>query len=128
MLRRHIGLSWISDFVISCNFFAYFKFCSDGGRVVGKIKQNELDCPDTAPFKKIIKTTRCQFIERYTCTLWRFCYRGVLCRTGLELIVCPFCFVSELEYIKNVYIWIKNSLFCGRIFCQAYLLMSKMLN
>ena len=32
------------------NFFAYFKFHSDWGRVIGKIKQNELDCRDTAPF------------------------------------------------------------------------------
>ena len=31
------------------NFFAYFKFHSDWGRVIGKIKQNELDCRDTAP-------------------------------------------------------------------------------
>ena len=28
--------------------FAYFKFHSDWGRVTGKIKQNELDCRDTA--------------------------------------------------------------------------------
>ena len=26
------------------NFFAYFKFHSDWGRVIGKVKQNELDC------------------------------------------------------------------------------------
>ena len=32
-----------------CNFFAYFKFHSDWGRVIGKIKQNELDFRDTAP-------------------------------------------------------------------------------
>ena len=51
MLRRHICLSRISDFVISFNFFAYYKFYSDWGRVVGKIKQNELDCRDTAPLK-----------------------------------------------------------------------------
>ena len=31
-------------------FFAYFKFHSDWGRVIGKIKQNELNCRDTAPF------------------------------------------------------------------------------
>ena len=31
------------------NFFAYFKFHSDWGRVIGKIKQNELDFRDTAP-------------------------------------------------------------------------------
>ena len=30
-------------------FFAYFKFHSDWGRVIGKIKENELDCRDTAP-------------------------------------------------------------------------------
>ena len=32
-----------------CNFFAYFKFHSDWGRVIGKIKQNEVDCHDIAP-------------------------------------------------------------------------------
>ena len=32
------------------NFFAYCKFHSDWGRVIGKIKQNEPDCGDTAPF------------------------------------------------------------------------------
>ena len=34
-----------------CDFFAYFKFHSDWGRVVGKIKQNELECRDTASLK-----------------------------------------------------------------------------
>ena len=33
----------------TCNFFAYFKFHSDWRRVICKIKQNELDCRDTAP-------------------------------------------------------------------------------
>ena len=33
----------------TCNFFAYFKFHSDWGRVIGKIKQNGLDCRDAAP-------------------------------------------------------------------------------
>ena len=32
-----------------CNFFAYFKFHTDWGRVIGKIEQTELDCHDTAP-------------------------------------------------------------------------------
>ena len=39
-----------------CNFknnvFTYFKFHSGWGRVIGKIKQNELDCRDTAPLNK----------------------------------------------------------------------------
>ena len=39
--------SLILSFV--CNFFAYFKFHFDWGRVIGKIKQNELNCRDTAP-------------------------------------------------------------------------------
>ena len=47
MLRRHICLSLILSF--TCNFFAYFKFHSDWGRVIGKIKQNGLDCRDAAP-------------------------------------------------------------------------------
>ena len=42
MLRRHICLSRVSDFVITCNFFAYFKFHSDGGRVIDKIKLQPL--------------------------------------------------------------------------------------
>ena len=33
----------------TCNFFAYFKFHGDWGRVIGKIKQNELDCRYAAP-------------------------------------------------------------------------------
>ena len=33
----------------TCNIFAYFKFPSDWGRVIGKIKQKELGCRDTAP-------------------------------------------------------------------------------
>ena len=37
------------------NFFAYFKFHSDWGRVIGKIKQNELDCRNTAPLTKLYK-------------------------------------------------------------------------
>ena len=48
MLRRHICLgSLILSF--TCNFFTYFKFHSDWGQVIGKIKQNELDCRYTAP-------------------------------------------------------------------------------
>ena len=40
----------------TCNFFAYFKFHSDWGRVIGKIKQNELDCRDTAPLSLLVHT------------------------------------------------------------------------
>ena len=36
----------------TCNFFAYFKFHSDWGRVIGKIKQNELDAV-TQPLQAI---------------------------------------------------------------------------
>ena len=59
MLRRHICLSRISDFVIymSGDFFAYFKFHGDWGRVIGKIKQNKLDCRDTAPLKFVLSFT-----------------------------------------------------------------------
>ena len=39
----------------TCIFFAYFKFHSDWGRVIAKIKQNELDCRDTAPLTKAAK-------------------------------------------------------------------------
>ena len=34
----------------TCNFLAYFKFHNDWGWVIGKIKQNELDCRDTTSF------------------------------------------------------------------------------
>ena len=53
MLRGHISLSLISDLSFTCNVFAYFKFHSDWGRVIGKIKQNELDCRDTAPLNSL---------------------------------------------------------------------------
>ena len=36
------------------NFFAYFKFHGDWGRVIGKIKQNELDCRDTTPLNRCL--------------------------------------------------------------------------
>ena len=53
MFRRHICLSRLESLILSfsCNFFAYFKFHRNLGRVIGKIKQNELDCRDTAPLK-----------------------------------------------------------------------------
>ena len=35
------------------NFFAYFKFHSDWGGVIGKITQNELECRDTAPLSDL---------------------------------------------------------------------------
>ena len=38
----------------TCNFSAYFKFHSDWRRVIGKIKQNKLDCSDTAPLKFVL--------------------------------------------------------------------------
>ena len=37
------------------NFFAYFKFRSDWGRVTGKIKQNDLDFRDT-PLSAILSS------------------------------------------------------------------------
>ena len=49
--------SFLESLLVSftSNFFAYVKFHSDWGRVTGKIKQNELDCRDTAPLN-IIET------------------------------------------------------------------------
>ena len=38
------------------NFFAYFKFRSDWGRVTGKIKQNELDCRDTLALSAVLSS------------------------------------------------------------------------
>ena len=37
-----------------CNFLAYFQFHTDVGRVIGKIKQNALDCRNTAPLSEIL--------------------------------------------------------------------------
>ena len=36
----------------TCNLFAYFKFHSDWRRLIGKLKQDELDCRDTAPLSR----------------------------------------------------------------------------
>ena len=50
MINRDI-FACLESLILSCtcNFFAYIKFHSDCGRAIGKIKQNELDCRDTAP-------------------------------------------------------------------------------
>ena len=48
----------------TCNFFAYFKFHSDWGRVIGKIKQNERDCRDTAPLTRPLKKRNAQYMCR----------------------------------------------------------------
>ena len=57
MFRGHICLSRISDFVVYMNcFFAYVKSHCEEGRVISKIKQNELDCRDTAPLKSSVIT------------------------------------------------------------------------
>ena len=54
MLRGDIFVC-LESFILSftCNFFAYFKFHSDWERVISKIKQNELDCRDTAPLIEV---------------------------------------------------------------------------
>ena len=66
MVRKHICLSWPGSLILSftCNFFAYFKFHSDWGRVIGKIKQNELDCRDTASLIKPVFNGQCVLIAR----------------------------------------------------------------
>ena len=43
----------------TCNFFGYLKFHSDWGRVIGKIKQSELDCRDTAPLNLMEDIKNC---------------------------------------------------------------------
>ena len=46
----------------------YFKFHSDWGRVIGKIKENELDCRDAAPLtyeKVIFQKFFFQFTDHY---------------------------------------------------------------
>ena len=50
---------------LTCNFFVYFKLHSDWGRVIGKIKQNELDSCDTAPLTNTFfaTTINCQFLR-----------------------------------------------------------------
>ena len=55
----------------TCNFFAYSKFHSDWGREIGKIKQNELDCHDTAPLSdsnlQILFSEIC--IDQHSCSI-----------------------------------------------------------
>ena len=53
----------------TCNFFAYFKFHSDWGRLIGKIKQNKLDCRDTAPLKFVFCVARFLSMTRNPRTL-----------------------------------------------------------
>ena len=60
MLRRHIGFLGSQILLFTWNFYAYFKFHSDWGRVIGKIKQNELYCHDTAPLMR----------EQYAYQVW----------------------------------------------------------
>ena len=50
MLRRHIVCHGSLILSFTCNSFAYFKFHSDWGRVIGKIK---LNCRDIAPLTDI---------------------------------------------------------------------------
>ena len=49
----------------TCNFFAYFKFHSDWGWVIGKINQNELDCRDTAPLNRVTKKKAVAICNNY---------------------------------------------------------------
>ena len=57
MLRRHICWSESQILSFACNFFDYIKFYSDWGRVIGKIKQDELDRRNTAPLSKQLLIT-----------------------------------------------------------------------
>ena len=52
----------------TCNFFAYFKFHSYWERVIGKIKQYELDCRDTAPLTKLISKFIYSLVQYGVCT------------------------------------------------------------
>ena len=61
---RHICLRSLILSLI-CNFFAYFELHSNWRRVIGKIKQNELDSCDTAPLTNnfFATTINCQFLR-----------------------------------------------------------------
>ena len=52
---------------LTCNFFVYFKLHSDWGRVIGKIKQNELDSCDTAPLTNNFFATTVSFCDVWFC-------------------------------------------------------------
>ena len=65
MPRRHICLSRISDFVSLTNFFAYFKFHCDWWRLIGKIKENDLDCRDKAPLTRLVNHKTCQSVYNH---------------------------------------------------------------
>ena len=58
----------------TCNFFAYFKFHSDWGQVIGEIKQNELDCHDRAPL--ILKNNYSFLWKMQFCEIWHFIFLG----------------------------------------------------
>ena len=59
MPRRHLFVSGLWFCLILSNFFAYFKLHSDWRRVIGKIKQNDLDFRDTAPLVLYLVLTWC---------------------------------------------------------------------
>ena len=59
--------------VMLFNFFAYFKFHSNWGRVIGKIKKSELDCHDTAPLNKMyLQCANWEFSVDILWSLWTY--------------------------------------------------------
>ena len=74
IMLRSLG-SLILSF--TCNLFAYFKFHSDWGRVIGKIKQNELDCHDTAPLSNAFNSF--DSTSLFTDGPWRALYTFMIC-------------------------------------------------
>ena len=100
MLRRHICLSLILSF--TCNFFAYFKFHSDWGRVIGKIEQNELDCRDTAPLKCIQNAFK-MIILSWNDVLTSWQYMAVHRNTWLYMAIHGY--IWQYMVIKNFYLF-----------------------
>ena len=80
----------------TCNFFAYFKFHSDWGRVISKIKHHELDCRDTAPLSLI--------------------FGPPFARTSLNLVMCSHFLTLELINTSFIFAYLRG---CVRKLCKA---------
>ena len=99
MLRRHICLESLTSWLIS---LLYFKFHSDLGWVIGKIKQNDLGCRDTASLSCwdfVILAFQSQFNFK---TLW-FTHWG---RSHLPVDIIPLYLPFTVHVAGLTHLWI----------------------
>ena len=93
-----------------CNFFAYFKFHSDWGRVIGKIQQNELDYRDTAPLSWIDLVCTCLWrLTKYLLTQMKMKPFQKLYLKHQHDITSPLCVIlcHNLLNNQNHQLWVK---------------------